>query len=194
MVHPLDVVDDGATVGIVILATTFLLCLAADLPPTASAPAELHTSIREPWSRGVDFGFGLAPGAVVHRDGFAPLLRYDVELGLRWTSGRRRISVGADAKLVQVFDRKRVGGGVDAMLTAGWGPAYVRGGLGVMTGLPATRVLGDARPAIGGLVGIGLASYRDHFGGRIGVDYDLRLDSAGRPIQSVFISLRFEFG
>ena len=104
------------------------------------------------------------------------------------------VAVGAEGHLVQLFGRKKVGGGVDGVVTAGWGPVYVRAGLGTMAGLPATRDLDDVRPAVGGLVGIGLQTHHDHIAGRIGIDYDYRIDTAGRSIQTVLLILRVSFG
>lgn len=168
--------------------TLLLLALAAP-PETTDKPEP------EPlFERGPYFAMGVAPAVTLYRNGFAPALRYDAETGFAWTRRHLRLSVGADAHLLQYFGRKKPAGGVDAMLTASYRFMYVRAGLGVMAGLPATRMLDDTRPAVGGVVGIGLQTWREHVGGRIGVDYDLRVDTAGRPIQTFLLTLRIAFG
>ncbi len=165
---------------------------------TFASPTETTTidaaPKRESFERGGYFTMGVAPAATMYRNGFAPALRYDVESGFSWTRRHVRLTVGADAHLLQYFGRKKLAGGVDAMLTTSYRMVYVRAGLGVMAGMPATRVLDDALPAIGGVVGIGLQTWGDHVGGRIGVDYDFRVDTAGRPIQTFLLSLRITFG
>lgn len=167
--------------------TLFSLALAST-PPPAEAPPELT------WDRGGYFGFGVAPAVILRKDGFAPGLRYDVETGFSWHKKRTFIMVGAEGHLVQMFGRKKPGGGVDGVVTLVYGPVYVRAGVGTMAGIPATKDLDDALPAVGGLVGIGLQTHRKHIAGRIGVDYDYRIDTAGRPIQMVLVTLRVSFG
>lgn len=146
------------------------------------------------WDRTFYGAFGFAPASVMRSDSFTPALRYDFETGFAFTRKRVRFSVGPDFHLVQYFGRKKPAMGVDAMFTGSYGPVYIRGGLGVMSGLAATRDLRDLRPGVGGVVGIGLQSLREHVGGRVGVDYDFRMDTAGRPVQTVLISLRIFFG
>ena len=170
--------------------TSFTSPLAHDAPPPAAAP----TPEPPKWERGGYFGFGVAPSVILRRDGFAPGLRYDLETGVSWQRHKVLVAVGAEGHVVQLFGRKKVGGGVDGVVTAGWGPVYVRAGLGTMAGLPATRDLDDVRPAVGGLVGIGLQTHHDHIAGRIGIDYDYRIDTAGRSIQTVLLILRVSFG
>jgi hypothetical protein len=161
----------------------------------AEPPASIDEPERAPlFERGGYFTMGLAPATTLYRNGFAPALRYDAETGFMWTRRHTRLSVGADAHLLQYFGRKKPAGGVDAVLTMSWRQVYVRGGLGVMAGMPATRDLRDTRPAVGGVVGIGLQTWRENVGGRIGVDYDFRVDTAGRPIQTVLLTLRIAFG
>jgi hypothetical protein len=169
--------------------TASLVLLALSEPPT------IDTTEREPFfDRGAYFTMGLAPATTMYRNGFAPALRYDAETGFMWTRRHVRLSVGADAHLLQYFGRKKPAFGVDAVVTMAWRQLYVRGGLGVMTGMPATRDLHDTLPAVGGVVGIGLQTWRGDVGGRIGVDYDFRVDTAGRPIQTVLLTLRIAFG
>jgi hypothetical protein len=159
-----------------------------DAPPPVEAPEPPR------WERGGYFGFGVAPSVILRRDGFSPGLRYDLETGFSWQREKVRVLVGAEGHLVQLFGRKKVGGGVDGVVTAAWGPVYVRAGLGTMAGVPATRDLDDALPSVGGLIGIGLQTHRDHIAGRIGLDYDYRIDTAGRSIQTVLLVLRVSFG
>lgn len=170
-------------------STLHLLLLAFAAPPTTDTPEP------EPmFERGGYFTMGLAPATTLYKNGFAPALRYDAETGFAWTRRHVRLSVGADAHILQYFGRKKPAFGVDAVLTMSWRSIYVRGGLGVMAGMPATRDLRDARPAVGGVVGIGLQTWRRNLGGRIGVDYDFRVDTMGRPIQTVLLTLRIAFG
>lgn len=183
--------DDVPTLGDVTFPITFALWMLAAPPETATTPTVVE---RESFDRSGYFTMGLAPAMTLYRDGFAPALRYDAETGFAWTRRHVRLTVGADAHILQYFGRKKPAGGVDAMISASYRWVYVRGGLGVMAGLPATRVLHDARPAVGGVVGVGLQTWGDHVGGRIGVDYDLRVDTAGRPIQTFLLSLRIMFG
>lgn len=188
----------------VILYALSLVSLFASDPcsPCAEtyASPELATAATPPlpvepkWDRTFYGAFGFAPASVMRGDSFSPALRYDFETGFAFTRKRVRLSVGPDFHIVQYFGRKKPAMGVDAMLTGSWGPVYIRGGLGVMSGLAATRDLRDMRPGVGGVVGIGLQSLREHVGGRIGVDYDFRMDTAGRPVQTVMISLRIFFG
>lgn len=161
------------------------------VPPAQPAPVVPEGPKWERTGYGL---FGVAPMSVMRSDSFSPGLRYDFETGFAFTRKRMRFSVGPDFHLVQYFGRKKPALGLDAMVTGSWGPIYVRGGLGVMTGLAATRNLNDMRPGVGGVVGIGLQTLRDHVGGRVGVDYDFRMDTAGRPVQTVMISLRLFFG
>lgn len=158
--------------------------------PPAAAPLPVEPK----WDRTFYGAFGFAPASVMRSDSFTPALRYDFETGFAFTRKRVRFSVGPDFHLVQYFGRKKPAMGVDAMFTGSYGPVYIRGGLGVMSGLAATRDLRDMRPGVGGVVGIGLQSLREHVGGRVGVDYDFRMDTAGRPVQTVMISLRIFFG
>jgi len=173
-------------------------CTTFAVPALAHAHDEPAPTVAEPppptWERSGYFGFGVAPSVTLFRDGFAPGLRYDLETGFSWERRRLRILVGAEGHLQQFFGRKKVGGGVDGVVTLGWHWAYVRAGLGTVAGIPATRDLDDARPAVGGIVGIGLQTHDDHVAGRIGVDYDLRIDTLGRPIQTVLLVLRVSFG
>jgi hypothetical protein len=191
--------------GDVILSSTLLavstLSLASDpctpcVTTTATAPTREPFVLPEAprWERSGYGLFGVAPMSVMRSDSFTPGLRFDFETGFAFTRKRVRFSVGPDLHLVQYFGRKQPALGIDAMFTGSWGPVYARAGVGVMTRLAATRQLEDALPGVGGVVGIGLQTLRDHVGGRVGVDFDFRMDTAGRPVQTVMISLRLFFG
>ena len=172
------------------------LCLLVSGTARADDPAAIVETVDPPqWSsQGVYSALGLAPATTFYAQGFAPSLRYDFELGMHWTRGRTAVFVGADARIVQVFGRKAPGGGVDAMLTLAAGPVYGRVGAGVMTGIPRSMDLHDAMPSLGGTVGLGLQGRKGDLVGRVGVDYDVRVDPFGHVNQTVFLTLRFVFG
>lgn len=169
-----------------------------DLLATGDDPVALETSaeeLRPSWSsEGLYFITGFAPASTLYIDGFNPGLRYDFELGMHWTRRRTAVFVGAEGHVLQYFGRKAAGGGADGVLTVSQGPAYARVGAGVMTGIPGSRDVQDFHPAMGGLAGIGLQGRAGDLVGRIGVDYDVRMDTTGRVNQTVLLSLRFVFG
>jgi hypothetical protein len=197
--------ERAAQAGDVILSSTLLAvstvllasdpCLGCVTITTSAAAVEPFVPPEAPrWDR-TGYGlFGVAPMSVMRSDSFTPGLRFDFETGFAFTRKRVRFSVGPDLHLVQYFGRKKPALGIDAMFTGSWGPVYARAGVGVMSGLAATRDLEDMRPGVGGVVGIGLQTLRDHVGGRVGVDFDFRMDTAGRPVQTVMVSLRLFFG
>src|SRR5690606_8645074 len=104
------------------------------------------------------------------------------------------VTVGVDAQIFHLFDRKRPGGGVDVVVSGQMGPVYLRGGLGVLGGLPYGPDPAATRPAFGGLVGIGLQAGDHDLSGRIGIDYDLRVDRGLGMIHTVLLSVRFAWG
>jgi hypothetical protein len=104
------------------------------------------------------------------------------------------VFVGAEPRVHQVFGRAKPGGGVDGMVTVSHGPIYARLGAGVVAGIPGSIRPDDALPAMGGLFGVGLQGGGRHVKGRIGVDYDVRLDTGMRVNQTVLLTLRFMFG
>lgn len=174
-----------------------LLCatsLSLTAPSDAATITLDGTVTVEKFERSGYFNMGLAPSTTFRFDGFAPGQRYDVETGFQWKRRHVRLSVGAEAHLLHFYGRRKPAGGVDAMITASYRMLYIRGGLGTMANLPATRDLDRGLPAVGGVIGVGLQTWGDHVGGRIGVDYDFRVDTAGRPIQTVLLSLRIMFG
>jgi hypothetical protein len=187
-----------------IIACAFIM-LAPGAARADEGPAE-RTHVRAQWeqhapppplrwsSQGVYSAFGLAPAATFYVEGFNPALRYDFELGMHWVRGRTALFVGADGHIVQYFGRKAPGGGADGVLTLSQGPLYARLGAGVMAGIPRGRDLDDAPPAIGGVMGLGLQGRAGSLVGRVGVDYDVRVDAFGQVNQTVLLTLRFVFG
>jgi hypothetical protein len=136
---------------------------------------------------------GVAPASTLHIDGFNPGIRYDSEIGMAWSRGRFMVTVGADGKIHQVLGRGKPGGGLDGVITTIYGPVYARVGAGVAAGIPASVDPNDTRPAMGGFVGVGLQGGRN-VKGRIGIDYDVRLDTSLQVNQTVLLTLRFVFG
>lgn len=164
----------------------------APVSNTVSAGAAAHT--RHWGYEGPYFVMTTAPAATMRIDGFSPGIRYAAELGLHWRRNRMTVQVGAQGKVHQVFGRGRPGGGLDGVVTLSRGPVYARLGAGVMTGIPMSRDLLDAPPTIGGLAGIGLQGGGRNVIGRIGVDYDVRVDTLGRTNQTVLLELGLMFG
>lgn len=163
-----------------------------DLTQTLSAGAAPH---ERRWAdEGPYFVMTTAPVATMRIDGFSPGIRYAAEFGLHWRHRRTTVQVGAEGKVHQVFGRKRPGGGLDGVVTLSRGPVYGRLGAGVMTGVPMSRHLHDAPPTIGGLAGVGLQGGGRNVIGRIGVDYDVRVDTLGRTNQTVLLNLGLMFG
>lgn len=167
-------------------------------PQPADAELAASTEVEEPELRWNSEGFysamGIGPTMTVYPIGFNAGLRYDMEIGMHWRRRRTTLFVGADAKILQSFGRKRPGGGVDAMLTVSRGNIYGRLGAGAMMGIPNGPDVNSTAPAVGGLVGFGLQGRSGDVVGRIGVDYDVRLDNTGRVNQTVMLSLRIVFG
>ncbi|MCA9708379.1 MAG: hypothetical protein KDK70_21195 [Myxococcales bacterium] len=171
---------------------------ALDYAPAESPPAypepEPESKPKQTWRGGMYFSTGLAPMSTLHVEGFHPGVRYDVETGLAWKRGRARIYVGPDLHLLQYFGRKKPGFGVDAMMTLSLRHVYARVGAGTATGIPAYRDVHQTRPMMGGVVGGGLVGRLDEVEGRIGVDYDVRIDTTGRVAQTVLVTMRLTFG
>lgn len=140
------------------------------------------------------FTMGVAPAIALHQTGFHPHLRYDVELGMVWEHRRSSVAVGVDGHISHFFHRKSPGGGADVVLTGAYGPVYLRGGVGVLTGIPRSADLYDFRPAAGGVVGIGLQGGKEDFIGRVGVDYDVRFDDSFGVTHTVMVVAKFAWG
>jgi hypothetical protein len=147
------------------------------------------------WRGGPYFTLGFAPMATMNINaGFHPGLRYDVEAGLAWKRGRMRVHFGPDFHFIQYFGRKKPGFGVDAMTTFTLRHVYARMGAGAATGMPAGTSVSDTRPMVGGILGAGLVGRLDDVEGRLGVDYDVRIDTSGRVAQTVLVTMRLTFG
>jgi hypothetical protein len=182
-----DVATEVATV-----AVEPELALAPEPPPEPEPEdAPPHTK----WRGGPYLTLGFAPMATmdIHAN-FHPGLRYDMETGLAWKRGRVRGYFGPDFHLMQYYGRKKVGFGVDAMATFTLRHVYARVGAGTSFRMPAGPDVNDTRPMIGGLLGAGVVGRLDGVEGRLGVDYDVRLDTSGRVAQTVLFTLRLTFG
>ena len=144
----------------------------------------------------VYFMMGVAPATSFNLASFHPPLRYDMELGFAfWHLKKdRTITLGVDGHVSQFFDRKVPGGGADLVASAQFGHFYARAGAGVLTGIPFGPDPELFRPALGGVVGIGATVSDGDFGGRIGVDYDARLDRGFGFVQTVLLTARFAWG
>ncbi|MEM9461817.1 MAG: hypothetical protein AAGF11_47100 [Myxococcota bacterium] len=146
------------------------------------------------WDGGMYFTAGLAPMSTLTTEGFHPGLRFDVETGMAWQRGRAKVLFGPDIHVLQYFGRKKPGFGVDAMATLSLKHVYARVGAGTAMRIPTRRDIHDTRPMMGGLVGGGLVGRIDEVEGRLGVDYDVRIDTTGRIAQTVLVTMRVSFG
>jgi hypothetical protein len=163
--------------------------------PLSATTRDANTDPAERWSYEGGYAvLGLAPFSGIYIDGFTPGLRYDFETGLHWRRRRTTVFVGADVRVQQYFGRNRPGGGADGVITVSIGHVYGRLGVGAMAGVPGSRDVDDALPSVGGVVGMGLQGGGNNVVGRIGIDYDVRLDPTGRVNQTVLLTLRFVFG
>jgi hypothetical protein len=200
-----DVATDVSASGTEAEATPEAV-LAAELGPVPQAvPTPEPMLVVEPepedappntkWRGGPYITLGFAPMATMDINAnFHPGLRYDVEAGLAWKRGRMRAYFGPDFRLMQYFGRKKVGFGVDAMATFTLRHVYARVGAGTAVGMPAGPDVKDTRPMLGGLLGAGLVGRLDDVEGRMGVDYDVRVDTTGRMAQTVLVTMRLTFG
>lgn len=147
------------------------------------------------WRGGPYLTLGVAPMATMSIHAAAhPGIRYDMEAGLAWKRGRVRAYFGPDFHIMQYFGRKKPGFGVDAMATFSLRHVYARVGAGAAMGMPAGPDVRDTRPMVGGILGAGLVGRLDDVEGRLGVDYDVRVDTSGRVAQTVLLTLRLTFG
>ncbi len=181
------------------LATAMALAvatpLASDAPPPAP-DASVEDAPELEWSEeGFYLMTGVAPGSGFGPRGFNPMIRYSVQLGMRWERKDTRLSVGAEGWVLQVLEAKGVGGGVHGVVSLSGDHAYARAGLGVVAGIPGSHNDRDSRSALSALAGIGLEGGDfDEVRGRIGVDYNLSVDKEGRVNNAVFLVLRIRFG
>lgn len=121
------------------------------------------------------------------------MLRYDLELGMHWKRNKWTASFGADAWIMQYYERKKPGFGLHGVVTISRRPVYVRVGAGSLTGIPGTPNDNDYRPAVGALAGFGLEGGGKHLTGRFGFDYHVSLDKSGRVNNTVLLALRLKF-
>lgn len=137
-------------------------------------------------------GFGVLPGMTLHARGFHPMTRFEMEAGGTLEHGHRdlALSFGVAAVIQPYYGRKALSGGADVTSTLLVGPVYLRTGLGAIGGLPTGHRLDRILPAVGGVVGVGLSLGRAPMI-RIGVDYDLRVNTQLQPIQTVMVAFRF---
>ena len=167
----------------------------APMPEPEPEPEPEGTPPQTRWRGGPYLTMGVAP--MVTMDVHAhthPGLRYDMEVGMAWKRGRARVFFGPDFHLMQYFGRKKLAFGVDAVTTFTLRHVYARAGVGTAMGVPAGPDVRDTRPMVGGLLGAGLVGRLDKVEGRLGVDYDVRVDTAGRVAQTMLLTLRMTFG
>lgn len=149
------------------------------------------------WDSGMHLTLGLAPMSTLHAEGFHPGVRFDIETGMAWERGRMKIFVGPAFHISQYYRRRKPGLGLDAMATFSLKHVYARVGAGTAMRIPAQRDLDDTRPMMGGLIGGGFVGHLDDdtdIQGRIGVDYDVRIDTTGRVAQTVMVTMQVAFG
>lgn len=137
-------------------------------------------------------GLGILPGMTLHARGFHPMTRLEMEFGgtLEHSYRDLALSFGVAMQVQPYYGRKALSGGADVTSTLLLGPFYLRTGLGAVGGLPTGHRLDKGLPAVGGVVGVGLALGREPMI-RIGVDYDLRINTRLEPIHTVMVAFRF---
>lgn len=138
------------------------------------------------------FGLGIAPGMTLHDRGFHPNTRFELEFGGTLEHNRRdlALSFGVVTHITPYYERKKPSFGADVTATALLGPVYIRTGLGAVGGLPRAHLLNTTTAGIGGVVGIGLSFGRAPMV-RVGVDYDLRVNTKLEPVHTFLLALRF---
>ena len=72
----------------------------------------------------------------------------------------------------------------------GGGHGTIDVGLGALGGLPRAHLLHETTAAVGGVVGVGLTFGREPMI-RVGVDYDLRINTKLEPVHTFLLALRF---
>ncbi|EDM74747.1 hypothetical protein PPSIR1_35527 [Plesiocystis pacifica SIR-1] len=137
-------------------------------------------------------GLGLAPGMTFYNQGFHPNTRFEIEGGGVLSHDTRDLGVmlGAVAHVTPYYERKAPSWGVDITSTAILGPIYVRTGIGALGGLPRRHRLHETAAAVGGVVGAGLIFDADDAMYRIGLDYDIRVNTHLEPVHTGFVTLR----
>lgn len=137
------------------------------------------------------FGLGIAPGMTLHHKGFHPLTRLEMEFGGTLEHHYRDLglSFGVVTHVTPYYERKKPSFGADVTATALLGPVYVRTGLGAVGGLPRAHLLHKTAAGIGGVIGVGLTFGREPMV-RVGVDYDLRVNTKLEPVHTFLLALR----
>jgi hypothetical protein len=137
------------------------------------------------------FSLGLAPGATLHARGFHPNTRLEMEFGgtLEHEFRDLALSFGVVGQMTPYYERKKPSFGADVTSTLVLGPVYLRTGLGAVGGLPRGHMLHSTAAGIGGVVGVGLTFGRAPML-RVGVDYDLRVNTRLEPVHTVFLAVR----
>lgn len=135
--------------------------------------------------------FGVAPGMTLYHKGFHPNTRLEMEFGgtLEHRYRDLALSFGVAMQMTPFYERKAPSYGADVTSTLMLGPIYLRTGLGAVGGLPRGHMLHNTAPAIGGVLGVGLNFGREPMV-RVGVDYDLRVNTRLEPIHTVFLVVR----
>ncbi|HLT38836.1 MAG TPA: hypothetical protein VK034_21260 [Enhygromyxa sp.] len=136
-------------------------------------------------------GFGIAPGMTLHHKGFHPNTRMEMEFGgtLEHRYRDMALSFGVATQVTPYYERKAPSFGADVTMTAILGPVYLRTGLGALGGLPRAHLLHTTTAGIGGVVGVGLTFGREPMV-RVGVDYDLRINTKLEPVHTFFLAVR----
>lgn len=137
--------------------------------------------------------FGVAPGMTLHHRGFHPNTRLEMEFGgtLEHRYRDLALSFGVALQMTPYYERKAPSYGADVTSTLILGPIYLRTGLGAVGGLPRGHMLHNTAPAVGGVVGVGLNFGREPMV-KVGVDYDLRVNTRLEPIHTMFLVLRVQ--
>ncbi|MFO7566952.1 MAG: hypothetical protein R6X02_30185 [Enhygromyxa sp.] len=136
-------------------------------------------------------GLGIAPGMTLHPRGFHPNTRFELEFGgtLEHSYRDLALSFGVVTHITPYYERKTPSYGADVTMTALLGPVYLRTGLGALGGLPRAHLLHQTTAGIGGVVGVGLSFGRTPMI-RVGVDYDLRVNTKLEPVHTFFLAVR----
>lgn len=140
--------------------------------------------------KGFMIGFDAAPGMVMMPRGFVPVIRTRHAIGGGITD---RFTLAAEIGGTFHLGLEK-SGSFDADIV---GTGFVVRGLALRAGLGVSSRLIDRtdplfRPGAGGLAGLAYEfAVFSHGGLRLGVDYDLRLRTDGRPVQAVYLALGF---
>ena len=135
--------------------------------------------------------FGVAPGMTLYHRGFHPNTRLEMEFGGTMEHRYRdlALSFGVAMQMTPYYERKAPSFGADVTSTLLLGPIYLRTGLGAVGGLPRGHMLHNTAAGIGGVVGVGLNFGRAPMV-KVGVDYDLRVNTRLEPVHTMFLVVR----